>query len=56
MCLASIFDVLLLEIILQLNCRPIAVLHPKQITKPCHEDHVHVIMHVTECVDQFLIT
>ena len=33
-----------------------SVLHPKQTTKPYHEHHVNVIMHVIECVDKFLVT
>ena len=31
-----------------------SVLRPKQITKPCHEHHVYVIMHVMKCVDNIL--
>ena len=33
-----------------------SVLRPKQITKPCHKHHVHVIMHVVECVDKIFVT
>ena len=33
-----------------------SVLCPKQTTKPYHEHHVYVIMHVMECVDKFLVT
>ena len=33
-----------------------SVLRPKQITKPCHEHHVYVIMHVMECVDKIFGT
>ena len=32
------------------------VLCPKQITKPCHEHHVYVRMHVMECVDKIFVT
>ena len=31
------------------------VLHPKQITKPCCEHHVYVIMHVMEGVDNIFV-
>ena len=30
------------------------VLHHKSFTKTCHEHHVYMLMHVIECVDQFL--
>ena len=30
----------------------LSVLRPKQITKPCHEHHIYVIMHVVECMDK----
>ena len=33
-----------------------SVLHPKSISKPCHEHHIYVLMHVIECVDKFLVT
>ena len=31
-----------------------SVLHRKSFTKACHEHHVYVLMHVIECVDQFM--
>ena len=31
-----------------------SVLRSKQITKPCHEHHVYVIMHVMESIDEVL--
>ena len=31
-----------------------SMLRPKQITKPCHEHHVYVIMHVMEWIDEVL--
>ena len=31
-----------------------SVLHPKQITKPCHEHRVYMIMHVMEWIDEVL--
>ena len=31
-----------------------SVLRSKQITKPCHEHHVYVIMHVMEWIDEVL--
>ena len=33
-----------------------SVLRSKQITKPCHEHHVYVIMHVMEGVDNIFVT
>ena len=39
----------------RLLVRP-SVLRPKQITKPCHEHHIYVIIHVMECVDKFFGT
>ena len=33
-----------------------SVLHPKSITKTCHEHHVYVLMYVIECIDKFLVT
>ena len=33
-----------------------SVLRPKQITKPCHEHHVYVIIHVMEGVDNIFMT
>ena len=31
-----------------------SVLHHKSFTKTCHEHHFYELMHVIECVDQFL--
>ena len=31
-----------------------SVLHHKSFTKTYHEHHVYVLMHVIECVNQFL--
>ena len=33
-----------------------SVLRPKQTTKPRHEHHVYVIMHVMEGVDNIFVT
>ena len=33
-----------------------SVLRPKQTTKPYHEHHVYVIMHVIECVEKLFVT
>jgi len=38
-----------------LNVTP-SVLRPQQITKPCREHHVYVIMHVMEGVDNIFVT